>query len=443
MVHDAGGGGGGGYTNWWSTSIPQMWAMVSHYDTSPQWTHVTGWRKTFELTSYHLARMQQYRDKIATTWPPERNEAARTYLARIDEMIASIQATYDAASTNYTTVAGATAAIDSARYKLKPIYDEYVANQQRLAPPPSSTPTPTPMPSPGPSPVAPGRQEQLASQARNVMIELSGTLASARYSMITPPAYTAPRVRVDDGTTGPGDGASLTPAVIPPLTLTPSYPDTSRSAQPGPQLSGGRSANLAPAPQNPVLPQLPPSQTGPTPGPIPSHLGIPPTGGQQQAQPTSPAPSTTTRPAAANAPTSRPLPPGGLIGGPLGAGVAQNGNRIQQRINPVGGLITGPTGGAPSRSLSGGVTEARQRQVASAAGVPGKPGGTFRTPDGHLVSISGVSPSRRRSRKEAREETGGWDPENPWAVAEGVDPVVMPPEPPGPHDPGPAIGLIR
>jgi hypothetical protein len=37
-----------------------------------------------------------------------------------------------------------------------------------------------------------------------------------------------------------------------------------------------------------------------------------------------------------------------------------------------------------------------------------------------------------------------WDPDNPWEVDEGIDPVIMPDAPPGPVDPGPGIiGMDR
>jgi hypothetical protein len=46
---------------------------------------------------------------------------------------------------------------------------------------------------------------------------------------------------------------------------------------------------------------------------------------------------------------------------------------------------------------------------------------------------------RRTGRRDQSEDTI-WDPNNPWATAEGVDPVVLPPTVQQ-IDPGPAIGL--
>jgi hypothetical protein len=58
------------------------------------------------------------------------------------------------------------------------------------------------------------------------------------------------------------------------------------------------------------------------------------------------------------------------------------------------------------------------------------------TPSGHTFQIRGMDEPRRRGRKER-------DPYDPWAVDEGVPPVIEPgPEPR--HDPGPGvIGIDR
>jgi hypothetical protein len=48
---------------------------------------------------------------------------------------------------------------------------------------------------------------------------------------------------------------------------------------------------------------------------------------------------------------------------------------------------------------------------------------------------------QRRGRKRGNsEDHQQWDPDNPWLIYEGVEPVVLPPNDPGPIDPGPAIG---
>jgi hypothetical protein len=81
------------------------------------------------------------------------------------------------------------------------------------------------------------------------------------------------------------------------------------------------------------------------------------------------------------------------------------------RINPPGGMIGGPAG------ATGGVARPGQ-----AAGMPA---------------------GRSAKRRDRDEPVQHWDPDNPWETEEGVAPVVLPPEAPRRHDPGPAIGQGR
>jgi hypothetical protein len=172
------------------------------------------------------------------------------------------------------------------------------------------------------------------------------------------------------------------------------------------------------------------------------------------------------------------MPPGGVIG-PLGTtpGATSRGGQAARQVNPVGGVI-GQTPGRPpttapgtGRASSSGRpgSGARPAVLAGSAGagaritrVTGLPPQTTRagttrqdttrehpsydetTHDG--LSLAGPpypvtgGAHRHRANDEQSQE---WDPHNPWQTAEGVDPVVLPPQDPGPIDPGPAIGLDR
>jgi hypothetical protein len=118
------------------------------------------------------------------------------------------------------------------------------------------------------------------------------------------------------------------------------------------------------------------------------------------------------------------MPSGGVIGATPGSGqIGQmpSGGRGQMRpgaggrVNPVGGVI-GQQG---------------------ARGAAGNPGSTA-----HQGQLTG-QPGRGRGRRDGEGDQNRWDPDNPWATEEGVDPIVSPPEAPGPIDPGPAIGYPR
>ena len=84
-------------------------------------------------------------------------------------------------------------------------------------------------------------------------------------------------------------------------------------------------------------------------------------------------------------------------------------------MNPVGGLIGGNQAHAPVSTAGTG----------SGRGVVGTPLG---------------QPGGRAARRANEQEMNHWDPDNPWATTEGVDPVLMPPREQR-IDPGPAIGL--
>src|SRR5690242_16839740 len=169
--------GGGGYrgTDWTTMDVVQMWQALENQDTTAHYQLLTGWRRSYELTLEHLGQVQNYRQSLAEAWPPETSAASAAYLERLDDLIANLQATYDAAVANHDAFASATLAISMSRDDVKKIYDEYTANQAKLAEfksqprPISKSPIPPQKP-----PVADGRQEELNNQARTIMAGLSG-----------------------------------------------------------------------------------------------------------------------------------------------------------------------------------------------------------------------------------------------------------------------------
>jgi hypothetical protein len=161
-----------------------------------------------------------------------------------------------------------------------------------------------------------------------------------------------------------------------------------------------------------------PGGTGPT-----STGGLLPHGGGKLP------PNVLTKPGMGAGPTGRmAMPSGGVIGATPGSGMigqvppAGAGNRTggPVRANPVGGVIGQPGSGPLGRSAS--------------AGVHG-PGG--------LTGPLGNQAGQRRGHRDESAEANRWDPDNPWATQEGVDPVVLPADAPGPIDPGPVIGYSR
>jgi hypothetical protein len=444
-------GGGGGYagTDWTARDVPYMWAMLASQQTDAHWQHVAGWRRTAELASQHIATLQAYRDRLAEAWPPDRSVASRTYLAQLDYLIGHVQATYDAANANYTAFAAATGGLSTTRYELEKIYNEYTANEQKIAQYQtdlaayedknvveklfSNKPT---------NPVSAQQQEALTWRARSLMYDLSGTLIEATAQIKSPPAYRPPGpIDSLDNPPGPGGEGSSTrshPPLVPPIVPLQVEESTQHSmprAQPvprspspigsGPTLVGAGPIATLPDPS----PMTPPTPTVPGPAPLPPGgvIGglIPPGLPPKIIAPGGIIGGAATKPGtggAARLPTARPLPPGGVIGVRPGIGIGDPPvGSATRTVNPTGGVI-----GQPGPGRGGG------------AGAPGR--ATSGRGTGPQAGPGAIGVGARGQRRSEAEPAQPWDPDNPWETDEGVPPVVLPPPEPGTHDPGPAIG---
>jgi hypothetical protein len=465
---DAAGGGGYGGTDWFSFDVTWMWGRISDQKTDAHDEVSLGWKRTAELTSTHLGRVQLYRDNLAAAWPPEKSKASAAYVAQLDDLIASLTETQAAASANYTAFSSVASTLSIARSKLEPIYREYVANQTSIAqwqakkdaaanttttPSSSSTPTPSPSPQASPVPTSPpvsaDHQEQLNNQARAIMFDLSSTIISGQTELQKPKPYEPAWQTVEESPKSGGDGTSgpVVPPVIP-MPAPASGGSTSSS-----HVSTSFPTTAAPSPATTVptggTGGVGPILTGIQPSPPPT-ITPPPIGGLPSPPPiSSPLPGVITPPGLTPGlgggfgPGSKlpggglkpgtgtgrmtAMPSGGVIGAKPGSGMIgqmPSGSRVPGsgsagRVNPVGGVIgsQAETAGRPG-------------------GRPGAGAGGMNGQHGSMVGQQG----RGRGRRGEGETSTHWDPDNPWATDEGVDPVVLPPSEPGPIDPGPAIG---
>ncbi|GID25290.1 hypothetical protein [Paractinoplanes brasiliensis] len=458
MLIAAGGGGAGG-TPWGLMTMQDMQAYIQNPDTDQHYKLLTGWKRSADLINEHRWQVENYRDNLAAAWPPEKNAAAEAYITRLNELIANLEETYEAALANHDAFASATLSISLAQREMDELAHEYSANEQALAaynakpPTPSGQPSPTPSPSPSGEqpPVAPGRQEELHRKAVTLLNGVSADLAQAQVNVRTPTLYQPGQSRQDPPSGG--DGTTYVPPPIPPITPSyepvggsgsstrPSVPFpaptasqpvvTSPTSQPGLILGGTNPQTVAPpATGIPTPPsQLPGSGPITNPGLIPSSgaglvptkPGFGPTGGTTIVPPTTGLNRGTGLPRegfgrSTAAGSLHVMPPGGMIGGAPGAGIVQPGASRSgvARVNPVGGVIGG---GASS-------------------GTPGNRGVLGSNPGTALGPTGG----RRMDRNNPSEAGTHWDPDNPWATLEGVAPVVLPPRQQR-IDPGPAIGL--
>lgn len=444
-----------------------MWACLKDQDTSGQWKQVAGWRKVCDLTLAHLSRLQEYRRGLAEAWPPETNEAARAYIAELDQLIDKVQRTHDAAAANYDALAAATRAIGSTRAELKPIYDEYAAKLQQKQAYEATLADPKAVAGsrlPEQPPVTDADLERLNVRARGLMTGLSGELQQAQVMLRQPPTKGNARRQPDEQSF---NGDTISVPVIPPIVPVPiagGVPTAHKNGAPVRPVPAATSSSVVPAPQS--GPTLGGTGNSPAPAPvIPGHPSVtpPPSMSGQPLGANIPLPTHgLTRREASNAvgdrarppgkpahgrvdglspmPT-RPSAPGGLIGANPGMGLNHPNSKAHQtrQVNPIGGVIGGGGGGtAPSGAAGPRPGSGRISQLGSLNGmspIGGVPGVGPRTWPGDIHGRPGHPNSHGEPRR--------WDSDDPWRIDEGVAPIMRPPHDEGPIDPGPAIGLNR
>jgi hypothetical protein len=120
-----------------------------------------------------------------------------------------------------------------------------------------------------------------------------------------------------------------------------------------------------------------------------------------------------------------PLPGGRLPSGPLAPFGGGKGSAM-----PSGAVIGGPARGAPPGAGRKSVTPS---WLPEEPGAGGRPSGTGT----NAMIGSGATGSRGGGRGDKNGKH--FDPDNPWATAEGVDPVIEPSRREHRHDPGPGV----
>lgn len=480
VAHDGGGTFAG---DWYGKSVPTMWAALKDFDDAPHWTMVSAWRKSYELLLRHISQVKQYRDNLATAWPPHKSKAAAAYVQELNELIKNLEETYEAAISNHTALSTATLAINEARRELDKIQQEHTANAGLLAEynaqksTPSttsgSTPTPTPTPSPSPQapPVAPGRQVQLQTQAAGIMQSLGAELATAQTSFVAPRLYQMIDAREGSDGSIPAGGAGGGPSGLKPgFTPRGSTPtgasdvttptSTDRTTVPDTSVDRGGPGSQPPS-QGPTLVGTTPTTTPPVPNPgtpTPTGLGsgsLPP-GGTSGSGPFTFTPSSgVTSPGgpgsrytsvgAGGLPTGTSglrggsAPHSGVIGGSPTAGGVPGGRAGQVGSGGVPGGMGGPAGGAGRGGQSGTGMRGGPR-VNPAGGMIGGSGANGRGAGGTGPGGIGGQPGRRaHGRGDEDPQNRRWDPDNPWETDDGVDPVLLPAQEQR-IDPGPTIG---
>jgi hypothetical protein len=474
MLEAAGGGGAG--TDWWSMPMERIQQLAQSPDIDAHYQIVDGWQKSAELVGEHMFQVQQYRESLAAAWPPGKSSAAAAYITRLDTLIKHLNETYEAALSNHEALSSASLSLGLAKTEVNKIYSQWDNNNkallaynqqqdQKKAQAAGGKPTPSPSPSGEERPpVTAEQQEALRQKAVTLMSGVSSDLAQAQLKVVRPAPY-SPDSFVQEKTHQVGSGANGAPT-LPPIVPAPysgggsggstggspfasnhgsvTFPTTSNNALPGtgPTFpSNGGNPGLVLGGTNPPPP--PPPTFTPNPGlttSAPSNVGpsvtpgiMPPGSGPAFPKVTVPPGKGGLYKPFGGLPEGglKPMPPGGIIGRTPGGALGEPaGGRLgPQRVNPVGGVI-GEANGGPGM-MGGG------RGAMSGVRGGGTGRGGMRTTG--VQQPYGQAAGRRSGQRRQSEDTT-WDPDNPWATDEGVDPVVVP-SAEQPIDPGPAIGL--
>ncbi|GAB1688943.1 hypothetical protein [Krasilnikovia sp. M28-CT-15] len=509
-------------SNYSGFDVKQLFTMVdaAASNLAPSHAQVDALNRAQQTLNAHGQALKNARAQLALRWPPETNAASNAYLVELDRLIAAVDDTALNCAVNAAHINLVSNAIVESRKTLKPLHDEYVANESALAqyeqevhdfgdgakdiPFGKSIAEGAKRLFSDP-PVADGRQDELTQRVRREMTALAGAAQDGAARIQPPTPYEPPRVNggvkggyPDPGGNGGGGGGSSGGAVRPPRIDPPAHtrPSTEGGVSgdiPAPSGHGGGAVVPSPiAGANPLPSGVQPGPSGSGPGlagGIASPV-LPPPVQQVPAPGVGPVPAPPTGPGVpvpglfpgvlpgAGGPPAGPglglVGPGGRIvggvpggqpgmvagqsgplgglrngviggvpgvggapgaGGVPGAGGLRAGAGARPRINPVGGVISQqhePAAGSPGRGAAG--------RPAGRAGMaePG-PAGRAAGPAG-MAGAAGA----RRGRSGDPDEGQRWDPDNPWAAAEGVDAVIAPDQASGHVDPGPGIiGLHR
>lgn len=441
-------GGGVVRTDWRTMPVAMIWPLLKGHDSSPHRIMGDAWWKSSELLANHVTQVRAYRDKLMEAWPPEKSRAAAAYLERLEGLIASLEETQLASSTNWRALIGGVDAVDEAKERLAALEKEYTQHTAAIEAYEKSAAMPvlaTTDPLPTPPAAAYARRNALEKEARATMQSLSAELAATQSTFIAPKPYDPSRNRMDGMDSGDTGGTGFVPPIATPAfsprSLTPSKVSKPVSADPvrevpvpGPGGGAGLPDTPAPSGEGPILGG---TKTQPAPPPVlptttvtmPTTTSTTPFTFTPGPPPTSPLAST---PLSRN-PVTGSSPAGNVPPATGGRGVSATPNGV------IGGSPSGFGGQAGPGQMGGG-----RGSVPGAHG----PGGQRVNPVGGMIGGTGTgtgmgsgAPMGRRSSAPADEESRQrqWDPDNPWETSEGIDPVLLPPTVQR-IDPGPAIG---
>ncbi len=428
----------GSCTPWASYSLPELVGFLAYENDDLSWAQVSTWQKTSELLDYYRVELGRKRDKLAARWPPERSPAAKVFIDFVDGMLRSMEQTSAEAYETSQGVAGITGALAEAKNTIDDLHRRWREYENREKSPLVSLVDAFPGGS-SLTGVPTDWKRQLKAEATEVMYAADAAVLAYTGQVKVPTLFEPRGGGTDPGTDLPiGGGSSGSGASpggkssrVPVIQAPPPPPDR-------PTLAGGfapdrhRTAPPAPPPARSYFVDAPAVRALAPGGTIPPDA-LPPLGWAGPG-PTVPGQRPIRGP---EIPTGTPPERAGMP--PGRAGMPTTGEPT-----PRGGLPMAPLGGVAGRPSSAvGQGTAATRRINPVGGVIGGRGGeSFRMSSGHTVTI-GPRPADQH-RAKGRAGPPEFDPDNPWAVAEGVAPIIEPAPEPRYHDPGPGvIGIDR
>jgi hypothetical protein len=443
--------------NYLNRSLPDFWTMVQDDDGAAASYHLNMWERQITLLTDQRKRLVDLQAMLNHAWPTETSEAAKAFDDRITAMIDAMDFTVRSSSSVYSGLAQTSAALENARTEIALLCDQYIGQQSKLesiANQRRHNPVGAKGMPPNPALVALATaQQELNERAREIMRSADRAVVEANGATDTPlPHYERIGGKLplaDDGIDPASSGSSA------------------RSGRPG-------FSTFVPAAQANELP-VGPVLAGQTPLPVDRFHGlgneqVPPGNGNAGSSPgrvigaipsvgigrRSGTPGEPARASGGRQSASEPGELGRRPGSRLGR---ESGQSLGQEFGAPG-VIGGRPGTAPEGRLREGRGSSNRAHGQSGGGrIIGGPGTAptdsatvHPTPTGRIVE---------GGRTSAPADTGGWrdrqfeqyakrrrdrgqsDPDDPWAVREGVTPVLEP-SPERPHTVGPGvIGLDR
>ncbi|WP_030442508.1 hypothetical protein [Actinoplanes subtropicus] len=454
-------------TNWGAFNTPRLWSMVEHENDEQGRQQVTAWRTLAGSVRSQQEALKTAKADLVAAWPPDQNASSAAFVQELDVLIGRLDSASADADATASGLDNIISAIQTAKTKLQPLWEQYKDKSTDLVPHWWDK-----------------AEDGIDSQARSVMIEAERAVEDSVSLLKVPDPY---QLKIDNkvekkppagsssGSSGSASRGGIDVSVPhdPPPPM-PGHEATVPDGNQGGNTGGSTGAGSAggggsvgdgdgPGLAGVITPSTPPGAPGGG-GSIPL-----PTGGGG-GLPTGGAPINPVVPGLLPTGGGAPISPGGgvrparlssgVIGepgvgggrgglGPLGATGGRGGAGGKSRISRTGtiGGIEGASEGG--RGVRGGLTGIPEEGLGAAGGRRGSTSGrSGRQPRPSWLSEDEIGPDRKRGmtgmpgrggRRGQNEGELAFDPDNPWEVAEGVEPVIAPSTDNPWHDPGPNV----